>query len=803
MEILKNINQLNNLLVEYFDNSNVYSSPKTLNGDNKENYINENKNLNALNIEDKNNFVNNKISNIDDFNNKEDRNINDNKLSTEIKQQILNGLLISTFLSDEYTSIFANIIKNMSISKEKTSSLCELFFQLNNYLPLLCNLTIIFLKAKKYQEIHLMVSKIFVAHIGTKNYCSSLKCTFTERNFDRFIEIVKNCDIKEELYIPFLIEIFKSDISGSYGEWKRPALEYLQTFWNSNEQWMLDFIDKNPVYRYGVLDTILQFNTNKGVELLIKDYFLNGETDLEQILNLVKLYKREVLFYIDNELLKADTVRQAKLVELLLNFDNDNEIMSRIKELLATTNDKIIKQIISNKMGISETLNIKTEKQFLNAVRNSKLPIQERILGIPFDKFSLKLKSGYLADNAVYTFLIYLFKEEKNLVNLKKLKVILNIFETESFYNMLYMLYDVIFSKPDIKESKWGLRLLSLLGDEKIQKNILDFIVFLCKNQRVKEAKYLILCMVYSEKTEIISVIKRLLEIKNPFILENFNYFIETISNVCKIDIEDLKDMLVLNNYTEEDYQKQKSRLFEAFLAEKHYNLETFKHLFIENSLFNKFAQQLIFGEYRFGRLYNAFIVKDKNVEFLIGKTIIENPITNVDKEFDNQQRNKDIYISIIHPLDCDFKFEKLFTYYANPPFPQFEIPKFNNKLYNNSTNIVNKFVGVFINPKAFIMQITKYGFIKNKNENETKFKSFVHLFPSLNLICEVELEQLINEDSLYASLGNIYFYKLNQTFKVGTKYITQKSNAINLKTLPSRYFNYILTIILDASKAK
>ena len=43
--------------------------------------------------------------------------------------------------------------------------------------------------------------------------------------------------------------------------------------------------------------------------------------------------------------LKSRAIDTDNMVELLLNFDNDNEIMSRIKELLATTNDKIIKQI--------------------------------------------------------------------------------------------------------------------------------------------------------------------------------------------------------------------------------------------------------------------------------------------------------------------------------------------------------------------------------------------------------------------------------------------------------------------------
>ena len=160
--------------------------------------------------------------------------------NSELNDKLKQGYLIGSHITDHESSILADSIIQ-TLDAKTTGNLCDMLFQLNNYIPLLCNLTNIFLKAKKFDEIYSMVRRVFVAHVGNIVYRSTTQCSFSERYFDRFVEIIKNCKISEEVYMPFLIEIFKSDKEGSYCEWRRPALEYLQNFWNTNENWMLDF----------------------------------------------------------------------------------------------------------------------------------------------------------------------------------------------------------------------------------------------------------------------------------------------------------------------------------------------------------------------------------------------------------------------------------------------------------------------------------------------------------------------------------------------------------------------------------
>ena len=727
-------------------------------------------------------------------------------------------------VKDEIIKEFAEHIKNVEIQKSDVEKLCKLMYQLNNFDAILSNLTKLFLMAEKYEFVFIIICKIFVSHIGNQNYHSKNVNNFIERYFDRFIETVKFAKIQPEIYIPFLFKIYKSDKSENFSAWKNPALEYLQKFWNKNENWFLEFIDKNPKDRYNIFSAILNFDSIKGVEYLINDYIQEKKLTPEEVSNLIKIYKRDILFYIEKETPQADAEKQAKFVEIMLNMDSDAEVMSRIKNIYENSKDAKIKGIISNFMGKGELLNKRTEKQFLNAVRREIKEPQERVLNISFNKFDLKFASGYPADNAVYTYFINLFKEEKNLNNITKLSVLQKIFLPEGLNNMTQLLYNELISKPDIKQAKWCCRLVALLCNQELEKEISNFIYSLFEKQRNKEGIYLTYCLIYSNKTEIISVIKKLLEEKNDYILEQIDELIQLISDKCNLNIDDIKDMLVPSEYNSEQLESEKVRLYYAFLNEKMYSPEIFQNLFIENKLFNELAQNLVFGEYKQGKLFNAFIIENQKIKFLVGESIFgledfiaynlckKNEDIDIsasdDKQVDfkkiSKTKMKDVNIGIIHPQDCDSRFSEIFDFFKNPTFNQFENTKFSVKDYNNYCVAVSNFSGLLISPKKFCEFLTQKGFTINKFNEEKEFNSLVHIMPSLNIICEIEFNQLITENRLaLANLGNICFYKLSDTLKANDKYMIKKGSSLNINSLPYRYFNYILSLIQEAVFAK
>ena len=683
----------------------------------------------------------------------------------------------------------ANLASQNDFGKTITP-LFELIFQLNNYTALICNICHVFLFAKKYEELFVLANKIFVAHIGTKPYNSKSATQPGQRSFDRLVEIVRLAEISNKIFVEFLVKI-QTPGQKPYTIWKEPALEYLQSFFLENEKWLFDFVQKNPEMKYPTLGAILNFSTSKGVDFLIKDYLSDPNANKEEILTQLKHFKRETIIYIDTELPKSPTEVQLKMVEILLGMSSDNEVMTRVQDLYASTKNPDIKACISAKLGICDTINIRTEKQFLYAARRKIKDPQERSLGVPFDKFVLKTVGGVDATNNVFSFIIFLFKEEKNLLNLYKLKILETIFVKEHLQYFAQKLFETLKQKGDILQAKWCVRMFSLLSGSAVMNETFNFLSSLLNQGRHKEAKYLIYALIFSKRVEIIDFIQESLDEQQSLIKEDLENLIDTMSLALNLHKEDIKDMLVPSQFSIGEFDIQRDRLYGAFIAGKTYPKPIFRKMFLQNKIYNKLAQNLVFGEYRFGRLHNAFIVKDTTIEFIVGRTLFE----------DNTDKDADISIGIIHPLDMDFKFQPALNYFAAPTFNQFEQARFSTTDHPITATTVNRFVGVMINPQKFLQYVFAQGFRPNKHKEDQACESVVHLFPMLNILAEIGFQKAISEQSSFGSLSKICFYKLSDTMQTQGKYLTQKISALPISNLPNRYFNHILSIILEASK--
>lgn len=692
--------------------------------------------------------------------------------------------------TEETLKPIAKSIENKCLDLNSVINLNSLIFQLNNYTAAICNLTHLFLIAKKYNEVYALVSKIFVAHIGNKPYTSKTISSAEERSFDRLVEIVSTANISSIYFVEFMVEIQKNRFL-PYNAWRKPALEYLQNFFVENEEWLINFVALNPNYKYQTYGAILNFNTNKGIDLLVKDYATNPNCDKEQVLALLKDFKRDVILYSDNILAQHTPCLDVAIVNILLEMSSDSEIMARVQDLYSANKSPEIKAAISTKLGISNTMNIRTEKQFLYAAKRKIKEPQGRSLGVPFDKFTLRTVSGIEATDVEFSFIIFLFKEEKNLQNLYKLKVLENIFVKEDLQAFAHKLFETLKAKTDILEAKWCVRMFALLSANSKLDETFNLLTSLLNQGRNKEANYLIDCLIFSKRIEIIDFIKVSLEEQQQLVNDNLNRYIETISNCLNLHPEDIKDMLVPNQFSVGEFDIQRDRLFKAFIAGKTYPLALFKKMFLENKIYNKLAANLVFGEYRFNRVHNAFIIVDKSFKYIVGKSIYEGSI----------DKDSDITLGIIHPLDIDFKFQPAINYFPYPTFDQFKPAKFSATDHSISATTVNRFVGVMINPQKFLNYALNKGFKPNKHDDETEFTSIVHVFPMLNILAEVEFQKPIRSDSLYNSLSNICFYKLSDTLQSQNKLLTEKANALAIHTLPNRYFNHILSIIFEASK--
>lgn len=717
-----------------------------------------------------------------------------NQIESKLKQlfgfeiEVDAEAFISRSLSEEEIKFLADNITNENLSEENINSFSDLIFQLKNYMFALSNFVALLLTAKKYESVFHFVRKIFVGQIGQIKYSSVKESySFLERYFDRFVEIVKNCDIDKNLYLPLIIKAFESDKTETLFNWKRPAVEFMQNFFNENEEWTISYLNSNKENKYKLLEIITDFNTARGIRMLIDD-FISDEANEDQNSHILKKFKRETFLELDKRLYdNIPEEEKEKLASVFVAFGSDNEALTRLNDLYEKATSPAFKEAIAEKLEIIKSPEVKTEKQFVYAARRKIKEPQERTLGIPFDKIDLNLASSFPANNVLKTYLINVVKEENILSKLINLTYLFNVFEKEGLENFAEKLYDVVSRKDDIKEAKWAIRFCSLFGSENLTAQMVEFACQLFGLGRFKEAKYLTECLVNCGKDEASKIFGS--NAIKKFEDENWkNQMLQTLAKKADINILDIEDQLAIGKVLPSEIEKQVDRLKTAFLNGREYSNKNFEK--ISNfEPFKSLFKKLIWGEYKLGKLYNAFVLEETDDGQIKRKYLL--------KLLDEPQEN--FVIQILHTLDIDDRFEKIINAIETPLFPQFKKIKFDVKDYKAQTTEISNFNGMFVDAGKFVEKIQNHDFKINRNEGEITFSSLLNINQGLKLACVVEFNKPINLSSVYCNLGSIYFFKTTDLLKDGEKFIYSKNNALSVMSLPPRYFDLCMTAVVSS----
>lgn len=694
---------------------------------------------------------------------------------------------ISRNLSTQELTFLAANIKNDVLKSEDIDSFSDLIFQMKNYLFALSNFVILLLMSKKYENVFNFVRKIFVGQIGQIKYTSVKESySFLERYFDRFIEIVKNCNIDKTLYLPLVINAFESDKTDLLYNWKRPAVEFMQNFFNENEEWTLSYLESNSENKYKLLEIIADFNTARGIRMLIDDY-ISDNSNQEKNAHVLKKYKRETFLELDKRLYdNIPDSEKEKLSNVFLAFGSDNEALTRLNDLYEKVSSPALKLAIAERLEIIKSPEIKTEKQFIYSARRKVKDPQERTLGVPFDKINLNLASGFPANNVVKTYLINVVKEENNLSNIGNLNYLFNVFEKEGLNKFAEKLFDVLLKKNDIKEAKWAIRFCCFLGGERLVGELINFNCTLFGCNRNKEAKYLTECLCYCGKLEVLKVFSST-AMKNFDDSEWKTEMLGVLAKKANINFEEIADQLAINKQSPDEINIQINRLKTAFLNGREYSPEGFNAL-SKTAPFKNLFNKLIWGEYKNGKLYNAFVLKD------IGEETKRNYLL---KLLDEPEEN--FVVKILHTLDIDDRFEKITNAIENPLFQQFKKIRFDAKEYKAQTTEIANFNGMFIDASKFVAALEKQDFVINRNEGEKTFIALINVNKDLGLACAIEFSKHITLNSGFTNLGNMYFFKATDLLQDENKYIYSKNNALSVSALPPRYFDFCMTAVVTS----
>lgn len=679
----------------------------------------------------------------------------------------------------------ANLVQNAKVNTEKSAvaNLAELIFQLNEYVPALCNLIKMFLSVKHYAGVVTFMEKLFVAHVGASIYVSKNKeYSHRERFFDRFIEVVKNTDLTLADYLPFLFAIVEDNETSVLSVWLAPALEYLQNVFRENMDEVKEYVDNAPMHKNTYFTLGLEFNTQKA----IGEIFNSGEGANEKLFaKMLKHYYVETMAFFDKNLEQAGN-KKFHYVKILASIENP-EVTARLENLYDEERDEEIKAFIKSKLGIADRTDLGASPKHFQVMAQKKVDRpQERTLGVPFEKVLLEFNDGQEANFVDKTYLINIFKEEKDLLNLYGLSDVKTMFKQQGLYDFASALFEAVKKFKDIKEAKWAIRLISLLAYGALEEEIYDFVIALFVNGRVKEGKYFLECLIYSKKEKSVNVISRLVAMGSLKFIEFKEYFVELYSEIMSKSKSDVQDSLVDDEISEESIAVQKQRLYQNFIAGKSYTKEHFVETFINKKVFNILAQKLVFGEYKQNRLLNLFVVEGEQIKYIAGNA---------------QDGEKDLTIKIAHSLDLDDRFVEARTYFAQPTFNQFDMPTFAVKDNEKTLTKVSSMQGILINALNFNSNMQDYGFVRNTVHESDDTTELVHLCQKLNLLAEVSFEAPLSSRTTTASLEYIRFYKLNQCLKNGPAYIINKANALAIGSIEPRYYNYVLSAVAKSLK--
>ena len=686
------------------------------------------------------------------------------------------------------TMSFAEIKEMLSgktINKDLTelSNLSELIFQLNEYEPALCNFIKMLLYVKHYTGIVVFLEKLFVAHVGSCVYNSKNKeYSHKERYFDRFIEVVKSTDIELIDYLPFLFAIIEDNDKTEISCFVEPCLEYMQTIYRENFNDVKQFVLQNPNLKNTYYTLGLEFNTQGA----LYEIFNSDEGADDAIFaKILKHYYQDTMAFFDKNLENAGD-KKFHYVKILASIENP-EVTARLENLYEEEKDENIRAFIKSKLGIADVTNLGcSPKHFMiSALKKVEEP-QERTLGVAFENMPLKFNDGEEADNVCKTYLINIFKQEKDLLNLNGLKEVKDLFDNIDLYNFAESIFNALKKLDDIKSAKWAIRFVSLIATGNLEENVFEFIQDLYKNNRIKEAKYFIECLVYAKNYKAIDLIKKLSEGNTLKFNKDKDYYINLYTEVNSMKNSDVQDLLVNDEVTEETLNKQKERLYNNFIANKSYSREQFKETFIDKKVFNTLAQNLVFGEYKQNRLLNLFVLEGDQIKYILGNT--------------NEQESE-INIKIAHSLDIDDRFESAKNYFSNPTFVQFENSTFAIKDSEKTLTKMGNMQGILINALKFISNMQAFGFVKNIASENDDTTEMYHISNELNLLAEVSFEAPVSTITQTASLGNIRFYKLNQCLKNGGAYIINKANALALGAVEPRYYNFVASCVSKSLK--
>ena len=729
--------------------------------------------------------------------------------------------LTNYFVSEEYQ-------KDEELKDVKFSNMDLVYF--GERLPSLNkavshNFLVYLINRKRFDVIIAFLSKVFVAHID--KFCYQTKdverMSNLERTFDRFIEFCMWTDIPFSMWQD---EFFNALItsSGPLQNWKRPAKSYLLNWLKKDEKDFFDFTFQN-FSKYGIIvfGVLFEQNVESAAPKLL-DYYLNNEfNEKRQVKNILKQHYNEINEFV-LPLVKAGEMSEEKYVQTLLIFSYKKEALNTLLEVFEKTKDKNIKKLIIENSSIKLPEKTMTLSQ---AKKNSqKYSAEFNFLGFNESEFlPLTFVGGEEAPKSFVNFFLSSYSELVSPKAFEETAFFKNLLDETSLNEFCHDLAQKIAKMPQNEQSLWALTLIA----QNISINMMENIIYLFVSQKdcqkiskefIKELVLiqtdnaqklfnslnkeerkqkvvldtLLQAMIESEKYDYDTI-----ELLRDKMVPNFNLSSDgkIVMGDCVISIE--KDfsvsisgqenppqsVLLEKKKLEREVLRQIKRLKSFYHSGRMFNKEDWQKNVLGNNLMLYLAKGLLWGRYDKDNLISVFKIDEKGLTNL-------SSISKIDVDYK---------IGLFHPVEfSELDWHSVFNA-KKSPFNQLDVAVFSPTNFNVHSFVVSRFNGFMVNSQTFFKRMQDFGWQFGLLSVDKMATSMVKLSKELKILAEISFSPAKTDEDSTISLGELRFYKLDDTLRTGNNFITNKTKSMEIGLLKPRYFSDIIYEITIAGK--
>lgn len=734
--------------------------------------------------------------------------------------------------------------RNAEFDKNAFGEMCQVIFQLNDYRLVLKNYIEILLAAFQFESVCSFVNRLFVANVGNFTYRSVQKqYSLSERYFDRFVEIIKYCNIADELLMPYFIDILTADGSSLCFNYKAPLKEYLKLYMQTAHEKLFAYITKEKIYDcFGYL---LEADTNKTLKYLLEGY-IDGSLDCVSVIKAyIPKYKQEAFNLLEGYCHSSNEEVAYKAISILLLFKGDWGVDNFLNSIYENNPSLKVKRIVSKELEIDKFTKFASKEEYVAKVLETTPTIQERLYGLRLRRYyeDKGLTDEFEAKSA--TFMMETFKTLSNELLIKYMPDYFSWAEKDTKEKIADIVFDVAWERNKLNSSKWALRLIACFGSKVLLEKMYDEIIYWLFTLKNNDSEYFFKCLALSGRAEIIDFIKYLRFNKNVDSkkVKKLEKALEIYSQVTGISIDEIDFMLtedfgldkegernfdlgrrivrikldtdlevkVFNAETgkagriaddvtcgdinlkqyikaiEKEVTKQKKKFNQMFLGHMVLAFEDFERYIMNHNLLKIVAGNLLWGKYKNDRLYETFKLKNGQIKHISGSYMTDT----------------DYSVALVHPLDLKDTVATVKNLAGELLFGQLDVPTFDVNEFSTNAVSVDKFNGIFVGANLFITRLEKLTYKINDLGKDFYYNTLVKANERLNLLTVVEFDRvkLGEEQNFTTTVSSIRFYKLNSMPKDGKNYMLSRGETMPFTAINHRVFSNELALIFRAAE--